>query len=38
MRRHFGSLGWWFDTSSLTALQTVEQILAEAHERARVPT
>ena len=37
MHDEFGSLGWWFDTSDLTAAQTVEQILAEAHERAQVP-
>lgn len=38
MRRHFGSLGWWFDTSDLTAAQTAEQILNEALVRAVVAT
>jgi len=38
MRRHFGSLGWWFDTSDLTAAQTAEQILNETLVRAVVAT
>lgn len=38
MRRHFGSLGWWFDTSDLTAEQTAEQILNEALVRAVLET
>lgn len=36
MRQHFGSLGWWFDTSDLTAAQTAQQILNEALVRAAV--
>jgi adenylylsulfate kinase-like enzyme len=33
----FGGLGWWFDTSAMAAEPTVEQVLAEADQRARVP-
>ena len=38
MREGFGNLGWWFDTSNLTAEQAVEQILREAGRRAVVTT
>lgn len=38
MRRHFGSLGWWLDTSDFTATQTAERILNEALVRAVVAT
>jgi len=31
----FGDLGWWLDTSELTAERTVERVLAEAYERAQ---
>jgi len=34
MRSGFGDVGWWFDTSDLTAEQTVSQILREAPRRA----
>ena len=30
MRTSFGSLGWWLDTSALTAEETATQVLAEA--------
>ncbi len=36
MRKGFGDLGWWFDTSDLTPEQTVEQILRDAPSRAAV--
>lgn len=36
MRSGFGDLGWWFDTSDLSAEQTVDQILQEAPRRAVV--
>lgn len=36
MRSGFGDLGWWFDTSGLSAEQTVSQILQEAPRRAVV--
>lgn len=38
MRSGFGDLGWWFDTSDLSAEQTVERILREAPRRAVLPT
>ncbi len=31
----FGDLGWWLDTSELTAERAVERVLAEAYERAQ---
>ena len=30
MRRGFGDVGWWFDTSALTPPETAERIVAEA--------
>jgi hypothetical protein len=36
MRNGFENLGWWFDTSDLTADQTVERILRDAPWRAVV--
>ena len=36
MRRGFGSVGWWFDTSTLTAEETAARIIAEAPRLARV--
>lgn len=36
MQQGFGTLGWWFDTSRLTAAQTVAEILEHATTRARV--
>lgn len=30
MRRGFGDVGWWFDTSALTAIETAERIVREA--------
>jgi hypothetical protein len=36
MRNGFGNRGWWFDTSDLSAEQTVERILREAPRRAAV--
>ena len=34
MRRDFGEVGWWFDTSALTPAETAERIVREA---ARLP-
>jgi predicted kinase len=34
MRRDFGDLGWWFDTSALTPEKTAEQLVREAAHRA----
>jgi hypothetical protein len=34
MRRDFGEVGWWFDTSALTPEETAEHIVREA---ARYP-
>jgi AAA domain len=34
LRREFGEVGWWFDTSELTPEQTAEQLLSEVAERA----
>lgn len=34
MRRGFGHLGWWFDTSDLDPEQTAQRILGEAAGRA----
>jgi predicted kinase len=36
MRTGFGDLGWWLDTSGMTAEETVEDLLAHAEVRARV--
>lgn len=36
MHEGFGSVGWWFDTSQLTAEQTARRILDEAVDRAAV--
>jgi predicted ATPase len=36
MAREFSEIGWWLDTSDLTAEQTAERILAELNERAVV--
>lgn len=36
MRHGFGNRGWWFDTSELSAEQTVEQILREGPRLALV--
>lgn len=34
MRRGFGDLGWWFDTSGLDAAQTAQRVLDESAVRA----
>jgi predicted kinase len=34
MRRDLGDVGWWFDTSALTAEETAEQLVREAANRA----
>ena len=34
MRRELGDVGWWFDTSALTPIQTAEQLVLEAAGRA----
>ena len=34
MRRELGDVGWWFDTSTLTPIETAEQLVLEAAERA----
>jgi predicted kinase len=34
MRRGVGEVGWWFDTSTLTADETAEQLVSEAADRA----
>lgn len=36
MKREFGEVGWWFDTSALTPEQTVDRIINEASNRALV--
>ena len=36
MQTGFGDLGWWLDTSGMTADETVEDLLAHAEIRARV--
>lgn len=33
MKREFGDVGWWFDTSSLTAEETAERLVIEAADR-----
>lgn len=35
MRRDFGDVGWWFDTSALTPEETAEQVLAHAYALGR---
>ena len=35
MRRDFGGIGWWFDTSALTPEETAEQVLAHAYALGR---
>jgi len=35
MRREFGEVGWWFDTSALTPEETAEQVLTHAYARGR---
>jgi hypothetical protein len=34
MRREFGDVGWWFDTSALTPEQTAERFVAQVVDRA----
>jgi predicted kinase len=34
LSRDFRDIGWWFDTSALTAQQTAEQLVREAADRA----
>jgi hypothetical protein len=34
MKREFGDIGWWLDTSASTAEQTTETILLELAGRA----
>jgi predicted kinase len=34
MKRELGDIGWWFDTSTLTAAETAEQLVCEAGVRA----
>jgi predicted kinase len=34
LRRELGHVGWWFDTSTLTAEETAEQLVLEAGHRA----
>lgn len=36
MRREFGDLGWWFDTSALTPAETAARVVREARRRALV--
>ncbi|HWG25690.1 AAA family ATPase [Actinospica sp.] len=36
LRRDFGDVGWWFDTSELTPEQTAEQLLSEVAQRAPI--
>jgi len=36
MKREFGDIGWWLDTSAITADQTAEQLVAELADRAAV--
>lgn len=33
MRRHFRDVGWWFDTSALTAEETAQQLVHEVAHR-----
>jgi chloramphenicol 3-O-phosphotransferase len=33
MKREFGDLGWWFDTSTLTSHETAARLIAEAIDR-----
>jgi predicted kinase len=34
MRREFGDIGWWLDTSAMTANQTAERLAVEVSSRA----
>jgi hypothetical protein len=36
MQREFGDIGWWLDTSDMTADETAEQLVAELTGRAAV--
>jgi predicted kinase len=36
MRREFGDIGWWLDTSDMTADETADQLVAELTGRAAV--
>lgn len=36
MRSGFGDLGWWFDTSALTAEETVQRVLTDADKRGLI--
>ncbi len=36
MKREFGDVGWWLDTSALTADQTAEQLVTELADRTAV--
>jgi hypothetical protein len=33
MKRQFGDVGWWFDTSVLTPADTAARLVAEASDR-----
>jgi hypothetical protein len=33
MKREFGDVGWWFDTSVLTPADTAARLVAEAGDR-----
>jgi hypothetical protein len=35
MRRAFGEVGWWFDTSALTPEQTAEWVVDHAYALGR---
>lgn len=36
MKREFGDVGWWLDTSAISADQTAEQLVAELADRTAV--
>ena len=36
MKREFGDIGWWLDTSDITADQTAEKLVAEVERRTTV--
>ena len=36
MRREFGDIGWWLDTSAMTADQTAERLAVEVSSRTTV--
>jgi hypothetical protein len=36
MKREFADIGWWFDTSAITADQTAERLVAEMESRTTV--